>query len=406
MKQKERTKKEPMLHIVKRDSLPTGKKATFYAVTIFLGLLVGGVICSLFSSKNLFDFFGALFSGALGTERRIWLLLQDTALLLGVSLALVPAFKMKFWNLGGNGQILMGCLAYVSAMFYLGGKLPDFVVMLIGLVAGVAMGALWALIPAIFKASFGTNESLFTLMMNYIASGLVSTCITMWVKTGSGVLAPIDKGNIPEIGNRYLLVILVFFLLAGAMHVYLRYSKQGYELSVVGESNNTARYIGINVRRVIVRTMAISGALAGLVGVFLGGAINHTISTTSTNNMGFTAIMTSWLAAFNPLVMMASCFFIIFISKGMVQVRKDFKFTNDAIANIVIGVVYFAVIAVTFFISYRVVFREGSWMARVSDCVGRWLDRALDATGRFFRKLFGAVASLFKNKKNEKEDKE
>jgi hypothetical protein len=122
--------------------------------------------------------------------------------------------------------------------------------------------------------------------------------------------------------------------------------------------------------------------------------------------MGFTAIMTSWLAAFNPLVMMASCFFIIFISKGMVQVRKDFKFTNDAIANIVIGVVYFAVIAVTFFISYRVVFREGSWMARVSDCVGRWLDRALDATGRFFRKLSGAVASLFKNKKNEKEDKE
>ncbi len=361
MKQTEHIKKEPLFHIVKRDSLSPKKKAVLYAATIFVGLLLGGIICSLFSAKNPVDFFVSLFSGAFSTSRRIWLLLQETALLLGVSLALVPAFKMKFWNLGGNGQILMGCLAYVACMFYLGGKAPDIVVVLLGLIGGVAAGALWAFIPAIFKAYFNTNESLFTLMMNYIASGLVATFITVWVKTGSGVLAPITTGNIPEIGNRYLLIILTFFLLAGLMYVYLRYSKQGYELSVVGESNKTARYIGINVKKVIIRTLVLSGAIAGLVGVFIGGAIDHTVSTGSANNMGFTAIMTAWLASFNPLVMIASCFFIAFISKGMTQVRKDFKFTNDAIANIVIGIVYFAVIAVTFFITYRVVFRDGAF---------------------------------------------
>ena len=382
----EHTRKEPLFHIVKRDSLSLKKKAVFYAVTIFLGLLVGGIVCSLFSSKNVFHFFGALFSGALGTERRIWLLLQDTALLLGVSVALVPAFKMKFWNLGGNGQILMGGLAYVATMFYLGGRVPDFLVMLIGLVLGVAAGAVWALLPALFKAFFNTNESLFTLMMNYIAAGLVSTCITVWVKTGSGVLAPLANGNLPEIGNRYLLIILVFFLLAGLMHAYLRYSKQGYEVAVVGESNNTAKYVGINVRRVIIRTMILSGALAGLVGVFIGGALDHTISTTSANNMGFTAIMTAWLAGFNPLMMMASCFFISFLSKGMIQVRKDFKFTNDAIANIVIGIVYFAVIAVTFFISYRMVFREGAF---------DWA-----------KSLFARIRALFSRKTAKKEDEE
>ena len=359
MKQTEHSKKEPLFHIVKRDNISTKKKIAFYAGAILLGLLVGGVICSLFSSKNPIDFFGSLFSGAFGTSRRIWLLLQETALLLGVSLALAPAFKMKFWNLGGNGQVLMGCLSYVAAMFYLGGKLPDIVVMIIGLVAGVAAGALWALIPAIFKAFFNTNESLFTLMMNYIASGLVGMFITLWVKTGSGVLSPLGKGAIPEIGNRYILTVLLFFLLAIAMYVYLKYSKQGYEISVVGESNNTAKYIGISVRRVIIRTMILSGALAGLVGAFIGGAIDHTVSTTSASNMGFTAIMTSWLAAFNPLIMIASCIFITFVSKGMTQVRKDFKFTNDAISNIVIGIVYFAVIAVTFFLSYKIVFREG-----------------------------------------------
>ena len=361
MKQTEHNKKEPLFHIVKRDTLSVKKKAALYVCSILLSLLVGGVICSLFSNGNPIKFFTSLFSGAFSTSRRIWLLLQETALLLGVSLALAPAFRMKFWNLGGNGQILMGCLSYITVMFYLGGKVPNLVVVLLGLVCGVVAGAIWALIPALFKAFFNTNESLFTLMMNYIASGLVATSITVWVKTGSGVLNPLENGGIPELGNRYLLVVVLFFVLSAVMYAYLKYSKQGYEISVVGESNNTAKYIGISVRRVIIRTMIISGAIAGLVGAFIGGAIDHTVSTGSASNMGFTAIMTSWLAAFNPLVMIASCFFITFVSKGMTRVRKDFKFTNDAISNIVVGIVYFAVIAVTFFLSYKVVFREGAF---------------------------------------------
>ena len=361
MSQSNHSKKEPLFHIVKRDSLTLNKKIGFYAGAIILGLLVGGIICSLFSTSNTLQFFGSLFSGAFGTSRRIWLLLRDTALLLGVSLALAPAFKMKFWNLGGNGQILMGCLSYVAVMFYLGGKLPDFVVMLIGLVAGILAGSVWALIPALFKAFFNTNETLFTLMMNYIASGLVGMFITIWVKTGSGVLTPIENGVIPELGNKYLLTVLLFFILAGVMYAYLKYSKQGYEISVVGESNNTAKYIGINVRKVTIRTMIISGAIAGLVGAFIAGAKDHTVSTASASNMGFTAIMTAWLAVFSPLVMMATCLFITFVSSGMTQVRKDFKFTNDAISNIVIAIVYFSVIAVTFFLSYKIVFREGAF---------------------------------------------
>ena len=364
MKQVKRSKSEPFFHIVKRENLGTKKKIIFYACAIFLGLFVGGIICSLYSSSrssNIFQFFGSLFAGALGTPRRIWLLLQETALLLGVSLALAPDFKMKFWNLGGNGQILMGSLAYVASMFYLGGKLPDVIVMIIGLVLGVTAGAVWALIPALFKAFFNTNESLFTLMMNYIAAGIVGVFITLWVKTGSGVLKPLNNGAIPELGNRYLLPILLFFILAIVMYAYLKYSKQGYEISVVGESDNTAKYIGINTRRVIIRTMIISGAIAGLVGAVVGGGINHTVSAASASNMGFTAIMTSWLATFNPLVMIATSLFIAFISKGMIQVRKDFDFTNDAVANIVIGVVYFAVIAVTFFLTYKVVFRDDAF---------------------------------------------
>ena len=356
MKMTEHSKKEPLFHIVKRDTLSAKKKALLYAGAIFLGLLVGGIICSLFSTKNPIDFFVSLFSGSLGTMRRIWLLLQSTALLLGVSLALAPAFRMKFWNLGGNGQILMGCLAYVAMMFYLGGKLPAFVVMLLGLVAGVVMGAVWALIPALFKAFFNTNESLFTLMMNYIASGLVSTCITVWVKTGSGVLKPIENGVIPEIGNRYLLTILVFFLLAGAMYAYLKYSKQGYEVSVVGESNNTARYIGINVKKVIIRTMLISGAICGFAGFLIVGALDHSVAVTSVGGRGFTAIMVSWLAKFNPLIMIGTSAFITFLKQGAAQVTTTFN-VDSAFPDMVVGIVLFFIIGCEFFIGYQLKFK-------------------------------------------------
>jgi len=354
-------KKEPLLRLVKRDALSAPKVVLIYAIAIVASLLISAVICSLFSAKDPMAFFEALFNGAFGSERRIWLLLQDAALLLGVAVALVPAFKMKFWNLGGNGQILVGCLAAISCMFYLGGKLPDTVLIIIMTAASIVAGAIWGVLPAIFKAYFDTNESLFTLMLNYIATGLVSMFITIWVKSGSGVLAPLKAGNFKSLfDNKYLLTVLVFFVLAILMFIYLKYTKHGYEISVVGDSPNTAKYIGIDVKRVIIRTMIISGALAGVVGLFLAGGIHHTISTASANNMGFTAIMATWLAAFNPLIMMGTCFFISFISRGMVEVRGDFGFTNDSVANIVIGLVYFCVIACSFFITYRVVFRKAS----------------------------------------------
>lgn len=360
MKQ-ETIKKEPLIRLVKRAPLPASRILLIYAIAIVVSLMLSAIICSLFSSKGPIAFFASIFDGALGTPKRIWLLLQDTALLLGVAVALVPAFKMKFWNLGGNGQVLVGSLASISCMFYLGGKIPDALLIPLMAVASIVAGAVWGVLPAIFKAHFDTNESLFTLMLNYIATGLVSMFLTIWVKSGSGVLVPLKWGHFPALlGNKHLLTILVFFVLAILMFVYLKYTKHGYEIAVVGDSPNTAKYIGIDVKRVIIRTMLISGALAGVVGLFLAGGIHHTISTASANNMGFTAIMATWLAAFNPLVMMGTCLFIIFISRGMVQVRGDFGFTNDSIANIVVGLVYFCVIACGFFTTYRLVFRGSS----------------------------------------------
>ena len=351
------TVREPLFHIVKRSGLTTKQAVLIRVYAVLAGLLLCGIICTAIFKVNPFSVYFELFMGAFGTTDRIWYLVRDTALLLGVGLALIPAFKMKFWNLGGNGQVLMGCLASVACMHYLGGKIPDILVNILMIITSIAAGALWAVIPAIFKANFKTNESLFTLMMNYIAAGIVLFCIDSWVKTGSGVLAPIKEGNLIKLGNNHVLTILVVAILTAFMYVYLKFTKHGYELTVVGESENTARYVGINVKKVIIRTLVLSGAICGIIGLLLGGSINHTINTESAANRGFTGIMVAWLAKFDPLMMIVTAFGITFLSRGMGQVQSAFGITNAAVSDIIIGLIYFCVIGCEFFINYRIIFR-------------------------------------------------
>ncbi len=353
-----KTVREPLFHIVKRGQLPLWKAIAIRCGAIVGGIILSAIICSIIFSKSPFDFLSSLFNGIFGSSRRLWLFIRDTALLLGVGLALVPAFKMKFWNLGGNGQIIMGALVSVAIMRSSLSQNNIVVANILMLVCSILIGAIWAVLPAIFKAFFKTNESLFTLMMNYIAVGLVSYFINEWSTNGSGVLGQIKTGHLPEILNPHLLTIIVVAILTAVMFVYMKYSKQGYEIAVVGESENTAKYIGVNVKKVVIRTLAISGAICGLIGLLLAGSIDHSISEQTANNMGFTAIMVAWLAKFNPIMMILSSLLIAFLTRGMGQVQTDFGIFNDAVADIVVGLVYFVVIGCEFFISYKLKFKK------------------------------------------------
>ena len=365
-----KTIKEPLFHVIKRGEINTKKRVSIYAAAVLISLVITSVFCVISSAENNpFQMFISLISGVFETERRIWLFLRDTALLLTVSMALVPAFKMKFWNLGANGQILMGCLVCVACMHNLGGKVSEVLLVLIMIVSSVSVGVVWALLPAVFKAFFKTNESLFTLMLNYIAAGLVTVTIAVWAPMGSGSLSPEEYGHLPDIGNRYLLTIIVATLVTAFIYFYMKRSKHGFELAVVGESENTARYVGINVQKVVIRTLALSGGICGLVGLLIGGSINHTVSSTIVNNMGFTAIMTTWLGKCNPLIIIGTCAFITFVSQGMGQVKQDFGFYNDAIGNVVLGIIYFFIIGCEFFISYKVIFRKNANKKNIGNSV-------------------------------------
>ncbi len=358
--------REPLFHVVKRDTLKIGYKILIYAAAIIFALIIGSLICSIIAPMGTpIDFFGSLFNGAVGTERKLLKFLKDTSLLLCVSMALIPAFKMKFWNLGGNGQILMGALAAIACMWYMGkgtnGAVADWVIILCSTLASMLAGAVWAVIPAIFKAFFNTNESLFTLMMNYIAQSIVLVMIAIWVQgTGKTTLPEIDYGHLPMLfGKKEILPIIVSAIITALIYVYLKFSKHGYELALVGDSQNTAKYTGIKVHKVVIRTLILSGAICGLVGLLLtAGDINPTIGTNTAKNMGFTAIMTTWLGGGNPLFIIGTCILVAFINNGMTDVNVTFGITSDVYANVIIGIVYFFIIACAFFVQYKLLFRK------------------------------------------------
>jgi simple sugar transport system permease protein len=355
--------REPFFNIVKRDALPWQKALGIRAIAIVAALIVCAVVTTVLTGINPVQVYVSIFTGAFGTVRKTWITFQNMAVLLLISLALTPAFRMRFWNIGGEGQVLIGGLATAACMICLEGRLPNAVVIVLMVICSLAAGAIWGLIPAFFKAKWNTNETLSTLMMNYIATQMVAFFTIVWeVPKGSGKIGIINQntntGWLPEIaGSKYLLSIIVALLITVLMYIYLNYSKQGYEIAVVGESERTARYVGIKVEKVIVRTMVLSGAVCGLVGLLLVGGINHTVTTTIAGGQGFTAVMVSWMAKFNPFTMIFTSFLIIFLNRGASEISTTFGL-NQSFSDILTGIILFFIIGCEFFIAYRIHFRK------------------------------------------------
>lgn len=368
---KEKRVHEPLIHIAKRDKLPFWQSWLIRIAAVVAALFACALVTIFLTGENPLSVYEIMIDGAIGTERRRWDIMQNIAMLLCVSLAVTPAFKMRFWNIGAEGQVLMGGLATAACMMYFDDLLSTPMLFLVMIIASITAGAVWGLIPAFFKSRWSTNETLFTLMMNYIAIQIVSFFTYKWsVPKGSGQVGVINlqtqKGWLPIIdaphfplidGQKYFINIIIVLALTVFMYVYLKYSKHGYEISVVGESENTAKYIGINVKRVIVRTMLLSGAICGIAGLLLVSGTDHTISRDTAAGRGFTAIMVSWLAKFNPVYMILTSFLIVFLQRGASEISTIFGL-NSSFSEIITGIIIFFIIGSEFFINYTVKFRK------------------------------------------------
>ena len=354
--------KEPFVRITKREDISVWRGWLIRLTSLVLALAVCAVVIYAIVKLNPLKVYGAMWEGAFGASKRSWVTLRDTMMMLCIGVGLAPAFKMRFWNIGAEGQILVGGIATAAVMIYCGRLMPTWALLLTSFAASCAAGALWGVIPAYFKARFKTNETLFTLMMNYVAIQLTSFCVALWENPyGSNTVGIINQqtkaGWLPSLfQQQYLLNVILVMSLTIAMYVYLRYSKHGYEISVVGESERTARYVGISVRRVIIRTMTISGAICGLAGFLAVSGASHTISTSTAGGRGFTAIIVAWLAKFNTFVMILIAALLVFLEKGAMQIASQYNL-NDYASQMITGIILFFILGSEFFINYRLVFR-------------------------------------------------
>lgn len=351
------------IRLSKKDNEKLWKSICIRLAAMLIALILCGIIIVCITDLNPLEVYGGIINGALGSKRRVWVTIRDALVLLLVSVGLIPAFKMKFWNIGAEGQILMGGLASAALMINFP-DLPNAVLLPLIIVASAAAGLIWGFIPAVFKARFNTNETLFTLMMNYIAMQIITFCIVFWENpVGSnsvGIINPMtNAGWFPSLfGQRYGLNLIIVLFVTVLMYMYLRYTKHGYELSVVGESWNTARYAGINVRKVIIRTISLSGAICGLAGCLVVSGASHTISTSLAGGRGFTAIIVAWMSGFKTIAMVLISFFICFMENGAIQIASQFGL-NDNVSDILIGIIIFFLIGSEFFIRYKVSFNAG-----------------------------------------------
>ena len=358
--------REPFIRMIKRDEIGFGKRLLIRLIAILLSLVVCAIFIFAITHSNPVSVYGSLVSGAIGTSRRTWSTLRDTMILLAVALAITPAFKMRFWNIGAEGQILVGGIVTAGIMRSFGDHLHPFVLFICMILASMLAGLIWAIIPGFFKAIWNTNETLFTLMMNYIAIQVTAFFSMLWeAKKGSGTIGIINQKTqsgwistsfLPGVFGKfnYSINVIIILLLTAVMYIYLSYSKQGYEISVVGQSENTARYAGINVKKVILRTVALSGALSGFTGFLLVSGSSHTISTNTAGGRGFTAIVVSWLAKFNPFVMIVISFFLVFMSNGSIQIASEFQL-NESASEVITGIILFFILGSEFFINYSLV---------------------------------------------------
>jgi simple sugar transport system permease protein len=376
-------KKPPLFHITKRSK---SQIAWYYAWCIRLGafvaaLLINALFVYLVVGVDPIAFYQTMLKGAFG-EGFLWPTIKTAAKLLCIAVALAPAFKMRFWNIGAEGQVLVGGIAAATIMFYFSDLPPVVIILLMFLVSMIA-GAVWGVIPAIFKAKMNVNETLFTLMMNYIAMNLVNFFYNLWrgPKTALGKInQSTHAGWLSSLwekrdANGYLIrgeeslftnsdfwFVVIICVVAVLMYFYLKYTKQGYEIAVVGESSNTARYAGISVKKVILRTMILSGAICGLCGFLVVSAQSNTVSVSMAGGYGFTAIIVAWLSKFNTFTMAGVSVLIVALEQGAAQMANEYNFMGFSVAaaDVMIGIMLLFIVGSEFFIHYKVMFRKSS----------------------------------------------
>lgn len=403
-------KREPLFRIAKKDNTSFLGKSLIRVIAFLASLLVILIVLKIITKDSFAVSLDYIMKGAFGEgsakETTLNTMFNSMFMLLVIALGLAPAFKMKFWNIGAQGQALIGNLMASMAVFYLGDKIKDTNSLLfLAFVFAIIGGGIWALIPALAKVKLKANETLFTLMMNYIAIQIVWCFIDFW-KGNSQSLPPFSAGHFDPLGgNIYGIMYLLASILTVGMFIYMAKTKHGYELSVVGESINTARYAGINTTKVILRTAFLSGALCAFAGFLYTGNV-HNLSVQSDGGYGFTAIIVAWGAHFNPFAMAILSFIIAVLQRGCASIQGAHStIINNYMSYIIVGIFLFFLIGCEFFVNYKFI-----WHSKINAAFASFNEKIhvkmpktcafFAKVKEFFKKCFAKVSAFFGAIKN------
>lgn len=354
-----RKKKEPLIRIEKRSERTHNQIMRLRLLSVLLAIVAGGLFI-LFIGYNPFSVYGTIVSGAFRSTMAFQATIKIMIPLLIPALGITLAFKMRFWNIGAEGQIIMGAIfATYFALFCW--DFPHWLLMICMFLAGMLGGALWGLIPAFFKAKFNTNETLFTLMLNYIALYLISFLRDgPWQDPNSSGFPKIAKfGKAAQLDKIFGVHAgwLIGLILVVIVYIYLKYTKQGYEISVVGESRATANYAGMNYKKIVLRTMAFSGGICGIAGMVQASGSDLTLTTSVAGGVGFTAIIVAWLAQLNPVGILVVSFLFAVLEKGSTVMQSAHGLSAYS-ADVLQGIILFFVLGCEFFVRYKFVTRK------------------------------------------------
>jgi len=357
-------------HIVKRENCPLWKKCCLYLGAVVLALVLGAVLLAGLGVDPISYYTRMFTMGTVGNKiaYKVWInYLRDLVPLALTSVALSLAFKMRFWNIGGEGQFILGAIAAAFVAFQFGPVLPQPLTLVVMCLAAMVAAGLYGLFVAALKVKFGTNETLLTLMLNYIALyiliflGETKADWNFFLDPNS--LRPVFASfadivsfpSIPMGGQFSLNICVVLTVLIGvAVFVYLKYTKQGYEIAVVGDSAGTARYAGMKVNRIVLRTVFLSACLIGLAAAFKVGTVGI-LSTSITDDVGWTGIIVAWLSQLNTVASFLVSALISVLHYGSTVAAATFSQVDSSFANMLQGVILFLVLAADFYIRFRIV---------------------------------------------------
>lgn len=327
-----------MIRLEKRIDTPRWLSLAVPIGSVVAAFVVGGVLLAI-TGRNPFPVYQRILERGLTSEGSLQDALEATTPLLFPGLAAAAAFRMGVFNIGGDGQFIVGSIAASGIALQMDGR-PNWLTLGAMVIAGVIGGVVWAAVPALLRAFTSTNEIITSLMLNYVAGQvavhLIYTSQSSWRDlTGSGLqfptpkAIPVDAEWLPiPVGNLDVPQGLVIGVIAAVLvFVLYRSTRFGFEVNVIGDSPPAARYAGMSTKRKILSVMALSGALAGLGGAADVGDTRHSLESKSlaSAGYGYTGIVIAALARFNPLAVVVVSFLMgVLNNAGRSLSGKDF----------------------------------------------------------------------------------